>query len=109
MNDRVHVSFQIMVISGYMPRSSIDGSYGSGILPVLKLKVLCLGNSLSPKEIGIANHLLGVLLERVAFGRAFTERKDIESQLVGDKVGEEVVEVVSGDNRILNILYLRCP
>ena len=28
--------------------------------------------------------------------------------MVGDKVGQEVVEVVSGDNRILNILYLRC-
>ena len=46
-------------------------------LPVLKLKVLCLGNSLRPKEIGIADHLLGVLLERVAFGRAGAERKDI--------------------------------
>ena len=31
-----------------------------------------------------------------------------KSQLVGDKVREEVVEVVSGDHRILNILYLRC-
>ena len=77
MNDGVHVSFQIMVISGRRPRSGIDGSYGSGILPVLKLKVLCLGNSLRPKEIGIADHLLGVLLERVAFGRAGAERKDI--------------------------------
>ena len=27
---------------------------------------------------------------------------------MGDKVREEVVEVVSGDHRILNILYLRC-
>ena len=29
MNTGVHVSFQIMVFSGYMPRSGIAGSYGS--------------------------------------------------------------------------------
>ena len=34
MNVGVHVSFRIMVFSGYMPRSGIDGSYGSGSLPV---------------------------------------------------------------------------
>ena len=38
MNDRVHVSFQIMVISGYMPRSGIDGSCGSG-----KTKIMACG------------------------------------------------------------------
>ena len=32
VNIEVHVSFQIMVFSGFMPRSSIAGSYGSSIL-----------------------------------------------------------------------------
>ena len=31
MNIRVHISFQIMFFSGYMPRSGIAGSYGSYI------------------------------------------------------------------------------
>ena len=31
MNIRVHVSFWIMVFSGYMPRSGIAGSYGNSI------------------------------------------------------------------------------
>ena len=30
-NIGVHVSFQIMIFSGYMPRSGIDESYGSSI------------------------------------------------------------------------------
>ena len=29
MNVGVHVSFQIMFVSGYMPRNAIAGSYGS--------------------------------------------------------------------------------
>ena len=32
MNTRVHVSFSILVSSGYMPRSGIAGSYG-GFIP----------------------------------------------------------------------------
>ena len=31
VNIEVHVSFQIKVFSGYMPRSGIDGSYGSSL------------------------------------------------------------------------------
>ena len=31
MNNGVHVSFSIMVSSGYMPRSGIAGSYGAFI------------------------------------------------------------------------------
>ena len=31
MNIRVHVSFRIIVFSGYMPRSGIAGSYGNSI------------------------------------------------------------------------------
>ena len=31
MNSGVHVSFSILVFSGYMPRSGIAGSYGSFI------------------------------------------------------------------------------
>ena len=31
VNIAVHVSFQIMVFSGYMPRSGIDGSYGTSV------------------------------------------------------------------------------
>ena len=31
MNTGVHVSFWIMVFSGYMPKSGIAGSYGSSI------------------------------------------------------------------------------
>ena len=32
MNNRIHVSFSILVSSGYMPRSGIAGSYG-GFIP----------------------------------------------------------------------------
>ena len=36
MNPGVHVSFRIMVFSGYMPRSGISGSYGSFIPSFLR-------------------------------------------------------------------------
>ena len=38
VNIRMHVAFQIMVLvfSGYMPRSGINGSYGSSIFYILK-------------------------------------------------------------------------
>ena len=36
MNIRVHVSFWIMVFSGYVPRSGISGSYGSSIFNALR-------------------------------------------------------------------------
>ena len=32
----VHVSFQIMVFSGYMPRSGVAGSYGNSIFNFLR-------------------------------------------------------------------------
>ena len=32
MNNEIHVSFSILVSSGYMPRSGIAGSYG-GFIP----------------------------------------------------------------------------
>ena len=32
MNNGIHVSFSILVSSGYMPRSGISGSYG-GFIP----------------------------------------------------------------------------
>ena len=36
MNIRVHISFQIMIFSRYMPRSSIARSYGSSIFSFLR-------------------------------------------------------------------------
>ena len=36
MNIGVNVSFQITVLSGYLPRSGIGGSYGSSIFNFLK-------------------------------------------------------------------------
>ena len=36
MNIGVNVSFQITVLSGYLPRSGIGGSYGSSIFSFLK-------------------------------------------------------------------------
>ena len=33
MNNGIHVSFSILVSSGYMPRSGIAGSYG-GFIPI---------------------------------------------------------------------------
>ena len=32
MNNRIHVSFSILVFSGYMPRNGIAGTYG-GFIP----------------------------------------------------------------------------
>ena len=36
MNTEVHVSFQIIVFSGYIPRSGIAGSYGNFIFSFLR-------------------------------------------------------------------------
>ena len=36
MNTGVHISFWIRVLSGYMPRSGIAGSYGNSILSFLR-------------------------------------------------------------------------
>ena len=39
MNDGVHVSFSILVPSGYIPRSGITGSY-DGFLPIFLRKMV---------------------------------------------------------------------
>ena len=36
VNIGVHVSFQIIVLSGYLPRSGISGSYGNSIFSFLR-------------------------------------------------------------------------
>ena len=36
----VHVSFQIKVLSGYMPRNRTAGSYGSSVFSILKISIL---------------------------------------------------------------------
>ena len=36
MNNEVHVSLQILLFSGYMPRSGIAGSYGSSVFVFLR-------------------------------------------------------------------------
>ena len=36
MNIGMHVSFQIIVLSGYMPRSGIAGAYGNSIFSLLR-------------------------------------------------------------------------
>ena len=39
VNIRVHISFQMMIFSGYMLRSAIAGSYGSSIFSSLFFKL----------------------------------------------------------------------
>ena len=39
MNIGVHVSFQILVMSGYMPRSGMDGSYGNSTFSRVTISV----------------------------------------------------------------------
>ena len=36
VNMRVHVSFPVIVLSGYIPRSGIDGSFGNSIFSFLR-------------------------------------------------------------------------
>ena len=42
MNNGIHVSFSILVSSGYMPRSGIAGSYGGFIPSFFKESPYCL-------------------------------------------------------------------
>ena len=42
VNIGVHVSFRIMVFSGYMPRSGVAGSYGSSICSFLAMSFIIL-------------------------------------------------------------------
>ena len=41
MNSGVHESFQIMLFSGYMPRSETVGSYGGSIFSFFKEPAYC--------------------------------------------------------------------
>ena len=50
MNIGVHVSFWIMVFSGYMPRSGIAGSYGSSAFSFLFTLIFTFTHSLTEKE-----------------------------------------------------------
>ena len=42
MNNGIHVSFSVLVSSGYMPRTGLAGSYGGFIPSFLKKSPYCL-------------------------------------------------------------------
>ena len=67
MNTEVHVSFWIIVFSGYMPRNGIAGSYGSSIFSFLRKTTICAGHFLSVRFLTVGEascYVIGCLIER---------------------------------------------
>ena len=67
INIGVHVSFPIIVFSGYMPRNGIAGSYGSSIFSFLRKTTICAGHFLSVRFLTVGEascYVIGCLIER---------------------------------------------
>ena len=56
MSIEMHVSFQVMVFSGYMPRSGIAGSYGSSVFRFKDLLLFWISKVFSSSPLKMSLH-----------------------------------------------------